>query len=252
MHTEDSHAEPSNIGPPASQLRHAWPKPKVKVREWHDRLRDPCLTALLLTQLLAIFVVAPVAALDYPVPRFASLVLVLAVVGLVVIVSRGRRTILIGLVCLLVSIGGVVLRERHETVVTYAVAAAGVVIALAVLCWVVGAAVFGPGRVTYHRVRGAIVLYLNIGLIFTALYRFVDEVSPGSFVGLPPAWSGAKFESALLYFSFTTLTSVGFGDIVPIHPLARSLANFEAIFGQLYPATLLARIVMLHMESHRR
>lgn len=51
--------------------------------------------------------------------------------------------------------------------------------------------------------------------------------------------------SDLIYFSFTTLTTVGYGDIVPVDPVARSLSNIEAILGQLYPATLLARLVSL-------
>jgi hypothetical protein len=55
----------------------------------------------------------------------------------------------------------------------------------------------------------------------------------------------------MLYFSFTTITSTGFGDIVPVHPLARSLANLEAIVGQLYPATLLARVVTLELQFRR-
>jgi hypothetical protein len=49
-----------------------------------------------------------------------------------------------------------------------------------------------------------------------------------------------------------TLTSVGYGDIVPVHPHARSLANDEAIIGQLYPATLLARLVTLEIADRRR
>ena len=57
--------------------------------------------------------------------------------------------------------------------------------------------------------------------------------------------------SNLVYFSFVTLTSVGYGDIIPLHPVARSLANVEAIIGQLYPATLLARLVTLELESRR-
>jgi hypothetical protein len=57
--------------------------------------------------------------------------------------------------------------------------------------------------------------------------------------------------ATMLYFSFTTLTSTGFGDIVPVHPIARSLANLEAITGQLYPATLLARVVTLEMQFRR-
>jgi hypothetical protein len=57
--------------------------------------------------------------------------------------------------------------------------------------------------------------------------------------------------SDLVYFSFKTLTTVGFGDIVPVHPFARSLTNVEAIFGQLYPATVLARMVTLQIKSEQ-
>jgi hypothetical protein len=55
----------------------------------------------------------------------------------------------------------------------------------------------------------------------------------------------------LLYFSFSTLTTVGYGDITPLHPMARDIANLESVLGQLYPATLLARLVSLEIE-HRR
>jgi hypothetical protein len=51
--------------------------------------------------------------------------------------------------------------------------------------------------------------------------------------------------SEIFYLSFVTLTTTGYGDIVPMHPLARSLCNVEAIIGQLYPATLLARLATL-------
>lgn len=53
----------------------------------------------------------------------------------------------------------------------------------------------------------------------------------------------------LLYFSFVTLTSTGYGDIVPLNPIVRSLANLESVIGQLFPATLLARIVTLHLRD---
>jgi hypothetical protein len=57
--------------------------------------------------------------------------------------------------------------------------------------------------------------------------------------------------SNLIYFSFVTLTSVGYGDIVPVHPVARSLTNIEQVIGQLYPATLLARLVTLELKWRR-
>ncbi len=55
--------------------------------------------------------------------------------------------------------------------------------------------------------------------------------------------------SDFIYFSFVTLTTVGYGDIAPVHPFARSLCNVEAVIGQLYPATLLARLVSLEIGS---
>ena len=56
----------------------------------------------------------------------------------------------------------------------------------------------------------------------------------------------------ILYFSFVTLTSTGFGDIVPVHPVIRMLVNVEAIIGQLYPPTLLARLITLELRGARR
>jgi hypothetical protein len=54
-----------------------------------------------------------------------------------------------------------------------------------------------------------------------------------------------------VYFSFATLTTSGYGDIVPVEPFARALANRESVIGQLFPATLLARLITLELE-HRR
>ncbi len=59
------------------------------------------------------------------------------------------------------------------------------------------------------------------------------------------------FNSIMIYYSFGTLTGAG-GDITPVHPMARSLSNVEAILGQLYPATLLARLVTIEIEDEAR
>jgi Ion channel len=112
---------------------------------------------------------------------------------------------------------------------------------------VVARAVFAPGRVTYHRVVGAVLLYLIIGLIFVALYGFVALETPKAFANLPELHGDFAIAGNLIYFSFVTLTTTGYGDIAPLHPYARSLANVEAIIGQIYPATLLARLVTLEL-----
>ena len=95
------------------------------------------------------------------------------------------------------------------------------------------------------------LLYLTIGLIFVSLFSFVAIVIPNAFTGLGPLQDNLAVAGNMIYFSFVTLTSVGYGDIVPLHPFARALANVEAIIDQLYPATLLAQLVTLELE-HRR
>ncbi len=114
-------------------------------------------------------------------------------------------------------------------------------IAVAVL---VARVAFGPGEVSVHRILGGVILYLSVGLIFANAYRAALLMLNPCFRGLPPNEHSAL--SQLLYFSLSTLTTTGFGDITPVHPFVRSLANLEAVIGQLYPATLLARLVTLH------
>jgi hypothetical protein len=106
--------------------------------------------------------------------------------------------------------------------------------------------VFGPGLVTLHRIRGAITVYLLLGGMWSLLYHIVALVIPHSFhltEGL--ADSQVVTQRLLTYFSFITLTTTGFGDITPAHPLTRTLAMFEALTGQLYLVITLARLVSL-------
>jgi hypothetical protein len=132
----------------------------------------------------------------------------------------------------------------------YLDAAAWVTVAAA-LAYVVARAVFASGQVTYHRVIGAVLLYITIGNIFVGLYGVTCLLAPGAITGID-APGHPKFASDLIFFSFTTLTTLGYGDIVPVHRIARSLSSLEAIFGQIFPATLLARLVTLELESRRR
>jgi hypothetical protein len=118
------------------------------------------------------------------------------------------------------------------------------------LGYVVARAVFAPGRVSYHRIIGAILVYLSVALTFSALFTIVGLLVPNAFSGMVLEDNPA-LASNVIYFSFVTLTSTGYGDVFPVHPVARSLCNLETIIGQLYPATLLARLVSLEIEGRR-
>ena len=112
-------------------------------------------------------------------------------------------------------------------------------------------AVFGPGRVTYHRVMGAVLLYLAMGLAFAALFTFIGAASDSAFSGFVVKDS-ATLADTMIYFSFGALTGIGSGEITALHPIGRSLVLVEAMIGQLYPATLLARLVTLEVEDSGR
>jgi hypothetical protein len=115
------------------------------------------------------------------------------------------------------------------------------------LSWVVLLRTFSSGPVTIHRVLGAIVVYLLVGFIFALLYQAIYLVEgDAAFKGLT---SGERKE--FMYFSLTTLTTAGYGDISPALPFSRSLANLEALIGQLYPAVLIARLVSMEFESSK-
>jgi hypothetical protein len=118
---------------------------------------------------------------------------------------------------------------------------------LIVLWWV-----YREGPVTGHRVRGAIAAYLLLGVCFSLAYDLIEYVHPGALTLPLEGAQGMQTRSAsFLYFSVVTLTTVGFGDIAAVHPVARSLVMAEAVIGTLYPAVLLARLVTLEMETRR-
>jgi voltage-gated potassium channel Kch len=78
----------------------------------------------------------------------------------------------------------------------------------------------------------------------------IELLQPGSF-GISGQKGGAVLPQ-LAYFSFTTLTTLGFGDIVPVNPVARSLVVLEALLGQLFPVILIARLVTMESDSHQK
>jgi len=118
---------------------------------------------------------------------------------------------------------------------------------LLVLTLVVLAQVFRPGRITPPRIMGAVAVYLLLGIMWAYGYHMVLRLDPNAFQMAQVPRTVAEWKASLLYFSFVTLTTVGYGDILPLNPIARALANLEALIGQLYPAILIARLVSLEI-----
>jgi len=121
-------------------------------------------------------------------------------------------------------------------------------LSLLLLLGVVLGQTFRMGPVTFHRIQGAVGAYLLLGVIWANAYALVELLRPGAFSGPIRAADGPR---GWFYFSFVTLTTVGFGDVLPVHPAARSLVILEAVTGPLYLAILLARLVSLAVATGR-
>jgi len=110
--------------------------------------------------------------------------------------------------------------------------------------------VFGSTQVDRNLLFGAMSVYLLMGLTWAILYGLIFEFLPGSFNGIEGIDGKAAMDT-LLYYSFVTLASLGYGDITPVAPLARTLAYLEVVSGQLYIAIMLAGLVGLFLRDRR-
>jgi predicted permease len=112
-------------------------------------------------------------------------------------------------------------------------------------------------RPTSERIFGALCAYVFIGLLFALIYAHMEFRQPGSFATSQAFFAdNALQESNLfplfMYFSFVTLSTLGYGDITPIAEHARTLAWFEALVGQLYLAVMVAGLVATHISENMR
>jgi hypothetical protein len=223
---------------------------RSRVQDWHQVTREPSLTALLIVESLILFLIVPLSAMGTLSVWVLPTMFIVLVLTILVATWHSQVAAMVVIIAVILSPVGTLLWREHPSPLTEWLSSGGRLLAISALSFVIARTVFGPGRITMHRVQGAVVLYLNFALIFSAIYRLIYVLTPDAFANLPHSGSEYGSGASLLYFSFSTLTTVGYGDITPVHPLARSIANLESVIGQLYPATLLARLVSLEI-AHR-
>jgi Ion channel len=206
------------------------------------------LSVVLAFQVIMMFVLAPLASTGVLPPLIVDICRLALAAAAVILLAHSRWVSIAITVTFAVSLA-LTLSLRSGSAVTLvelercaAVTAFDVTIA-----WAVANVAFGAGKVSAHRIMGAVILYLSIALVFANAYRVCALLLHGAFSGLN--MGQGHFVGNTLYFSLSTLTTTGFGDIAPLHPLVRSMANLESVIGQLFPATLLARLVTLHAAT---
>jgi hypothetical protein len=127
----------------------------------------------------------------------------------------------------------------------WAIGAASATLAslILIVLWLVAQRLAKAEQVDAELLCGALAVYLLLGVFWAETYDIISLIAPSAFAG-PLGYGPGK--SALFYFSFTTLTTTGYGDITPVNPVVRMWSVFEAIIGTMYNATVIARLVSLY------
>ena len=218
-------------------------------RQW--RIRQISLSALVVLELLVLFVAMPLSEMGVLASPVYYFIMTMLIVAAVAVVSRSRVSLTAILIAFAVALAANLFRHESSSMLVNFIFYTAELAFVIVLTSVVGQAAFGHGRVTFHRIQAAIAFYLLFAVIFAYFFLLLVTLVPDAFnksIVLTDSFGATR----LLYFSFATITTTGYGDIAPVHPLARSLANLEAVIGQLFPATSLARIVTLEIAAERR
>ena len=219
----------------------------------HKHLSTPdwILTVLLVLLVFLVFVIYPMSQAGMLHVMSVDFVYSLIVVaGALSVVGKRWVTLLI----VVFAVAAFVARWTHRAMPQANLDQADLLLSLiflGILTAIVMGEIFREGPISVHRVQGAVAVYLLLGLVWGCVYELVEMYRPESFHSLSAPLAHGVPPPDLVYFSFTTLTTVGYGDVLAVHPIARYLAMLEALTGQLFPVILIARLVAMELESRR-
>ena len=116
--------------------------------------------------------------------------------------------------------------------------------------------ILNSNRIGFNEVNASLCVYLILGVFWAFVFSLIELIAPQSFQSsvhqIGPMAQHADQSATMLYFAFVTLTTLGYGDIAPITPIAKTAALTAAITGQLFLVTLVARMVGLHIAQQGR
>ena len=117
--------------------------------------------------------------------------------------------------------------------------------------WLAGKQVLFAGVIDTNSIVGAICIYLLTGLLWALMYLLIAQSIPGAFNGIEQSVWYENFAD-IAYYSYVTLTTLGYGDITPVAPLARFLVYMEAVVGVFYMAILVASLIGIKIRESQK
>lgn len=209
----------------------------------HIWTKESGLSVMLILLFIMHFVIVPVFG------SYASFIVIInifwmlfLIAGIIALSKSSKNTVFLLIIpCLFVLFNWIAVFEKSSFVLL-----SEIILTIATFCLLIGLVlikVFQPGPITHYRVIGSIVVYMLLANLWSVLYLFIYQNIPGAFQITLPAFASNTLEANFMYFSYITITTTGFGEIVPLHPFARALVQVEAIIGVLYPVILIGRLV---------
>ncbi len=207
----------------------------------------------LLVVIIIMMIISPFVSKSPNLRMLNNVVLTLVLLSVVYTVKKQRRTFILGL-CL--GIPWVLTAWVHlynQTVIHPAVLAASSMVFDGYVISVLLRHIIRSKKVTADILYGAVSVYILLGIFFASLYLFLDAVTQAPlFVYLGSNADTVSTESSkIFYFSFVTLTTLGYGDIRPISDITRMFATIEAMTGVLYSAALIGRLIGMYVAQSR-
>lgn len=205
----------------------------------------------LLLSLLLIILLSPFLESHRP-GEFFLLIALFATLTIAVLELHGKRTlrwlaIIVATPIVLIELVGIFYPSRSLMILDYSLLMAFFGFSSVGLFAYLGK----PGAISSGRIYASVSLYLMLATFWFALYNLMEAIYPASFVQAGAPATARIPRAALLYFSLITLTTVGYGDIVPVTPAARVFAALEGAAGVLYIAITVARLVAAYQSAAR-
>ncbi len=204
----------------------------------------------LLISLILLLLLHPIVA-GVPIGRvIEDIALSVVLLSAVYTVSRKKHVFTIALLLSLPTFGAMwatyVLKNVYLTLIGWSLA----IVFFTLIGSIVLSDVLKSKKVTTDKIHGAISVYLLIGVTWALLYSLIEGIQPQSFlIAQAQITSVTEYLPHFLYYSFVTLTTLGYGDITPLTPLAKTLSYMEAVTGQIYIAVLIAGLVGVHIAQ---
>jgi len=213
---------------------------------------DLGLTLVTISLAVLIFVVMPLRHAGLPLRALMDILIVALMIFGSLDVNQSRLATVVMIAIFLVTAVVLVTARLYPTLFLYQLGSILTTVTLLLYVRIVLLLMFRRGPITWSRMQGGICAYLLVGLAWGSAFEFVERIWPGSFSFVNPAANIDALSAKLTYFSFSTLTTVGFGDVTAVLPAARSLAVAEAIVGQLFPAILIGALVAMALQYQQK